>query len=309
MTHPASFRSALATPLVRSVIGRILEELTGAKPGERAPQEAVVADWCDVSRTAVRKAFDLLEARGILIRNGRWRYLARRVRKSDRPRKLGDPLSRNREVEHFLMLQVASGKIQPGSRFSERTIAQQLGCSTAPVREALLALVPLGLFEKSDRRQGRAVTLDDQQAREIIEMRRLVEAYGLRQLMRAGRVDQRRQALEEVRRKTRALLHGTKDDFAAFCEADFDLHREIINATGNRIMIEQHRFIYSVIEFQLRNRDNTPARIRFGLSQHVELLDAILGGEKARANALLQQHMDTALETLLSLTDARQEPA
>src|SRR5215475_15648826 len=74
-----------------------------------------------------------------------------------------------------LKLRLVSGDLAPGEIYSAASLAAQLGVSASPIREAMLTLVNQGLMEAVRNRGFRVVPLDDNDRREIYEMRVLLE--------------------------------------------------------------------------------------------------------------------------------------
>jgi DNA-binding GntR family transcriptional regulator len=67
------------------------------------------------------------------------------------------------------------------------------------------------------------------------------------------------------------------------------------------MLVERNRFLYVVIEFQLRNSSYGEERARLRARQHVELIEALLASESERALAVLRAHLEAVLTTLRSL--------
>lgn len=301
---PAS-DSVSHSSLVLNVRNHILDQLHTLSPGDRVPLEAQLAQECEVSRTTIRRSLQVLEDDGIITRRDSRRVLARKIRESDQASQPTTALPKDQEVARWLLTQIGQGKIRPGQKLSERGIAQQLGCSYAPVREALLTLSPLGLFQKSNRRQWQAVSLRPDQVREVCEMRQLVEQYGLSKLMQPQTFKVFQPKLRELRKTTEKLLQADDLDMSQFLKVDIQFHQHLLEATGNKLIVERHQFIYALIEFQLRNTRFTQDRAQLGLSQHLKILDAILRNSPSQALAHLQNHLESSEETLLRLSTGR----
>src|SRR5215510_14611698 len=74
-----------------------------------------------------------------------------------------------------LKLRLISGDLAPGEIYSAAGLAAELGVSNSPIREAMLTLVNQGLMEAVRNRGFRVIPLDDNDRREIYEMRTLLE--------------------------------------------------------------------------------------------------------------------------------------
>src|SRR6202045_3628078 len=113
---------------------------------------------------------------------------------SSKPR-LGDEyLSLHDRVIAELRQAILSGRLKPGERLVEERLADELGVSRNPVREAIRALASEGLIEVTARRGAAVATMTDQEARETIEVRALLEGQNAR--LAARRQD--RQILKRI---------------------------------------------------------------------------------------------------------------
>ena len=286
------------TSLVANSLVKVLDALSAISVGDRMPSEVSLSEQSAVSRTTVREVVGFLEREGIIHRDGRVRTLARGIRAKDYPGKIPEGVPKGREVVHYLLEAVGKGRIRPGQRFSERTISQALGCSRSPVREALISLAPLGLFRKDDRRQWEAVELDARQVEELIEMRVLVEGFGLKCLMKPKVLKRNRSRLERLLERTRKMGEVPRFDMGQFSTLDVEFHHIILEAPANRIFLEHNEFMSALVEFQLHNEHFSGERARLGLQQHIEIIEAILNADAKNAQRLLFRHLQTAEETL-----------
>lgn len=289
------------SPLAQQVWGRIIGRLRELSPQDPLPTELELAEQYDVSRTTVRRVLEYLEMTGLIFRNDSQRVLGRQVRASDEPPKGPEVKPRDRQVVEYVLEQIGRGAIQPGQRISEKSLATALGTSTGPVREALLSLAPLGLMRKQSRRQWEAAALNARQWEDLMELRRLVEMHCLEKLLARGLTTLERRFVEDQLRSTTRLAGAETINGAAFFPLDQALHQWLLQSCANPYVIDRHRFIYVIIEFQLRNGGFTVDRARLGAKQHIELLEHLLAGDAKSSRRVLRQHLESALVTLKAL--------
>src|SRR6195256_3047847 len=99
---------------------------------------------------------------------------------TSKPR-LGDEyLSLHGRVIEELRQAILSGRRKPGERLVEERLADELGVSRNPVREAIRVLASEGLIEVTARRGASVVSMSEQEARETIEVRALLEGQNAR---------------------------------------------------------------------------------------------------------------------------------
>jgi len=107
-------------------------------------------------------------------------------------RRLGEAHSSlHDQVVTELRQAILSGRLKPGERLVEGRLADELGVSRNPVREAIRVLASEGLIEVTARRGAAVATMTEQEARETIELRALLEGQN-------ARLAARRQELTEL---------------------------------------------------------------------------------------------------------------
>src|SRR5579872_7579774 len=96
-------------------------------------------------------------------------------------RRLGEEHSSlHGQVVAELRQSILTGQLKPGERLVEERIADELGVSRNPVREAIRALASEGLVEVAARRGASVAVMSEQEARETIEVRALLEGQNAR---------------------------------------------------------------------------------------------------------------------------------
>jgi DNA-binding GntR family transcriptional regulator len=127
------------------------------------------------------------------------------------------PLGLGEQVYHALRAQLRSGSIQPGQALQEVQIAERLGVSRTPVREALARLANEGLLA-SDTRSFTVPALTRQDIDDIYEVRFLVEPAALRRIAPLTASPARRAPIE------RALAAADAAHLAGDADAFRDAH-------------------------------------------------------------------------------------
>lgn len=129
---------------------------------------------------------------------------------------------------------IASGQLNAGDRVVELALAEQMGASRVPVREALKVLHAQGIITGGSHRGFRVATFDEGTANNVFEVRLMLEKILLRDAIkriRAGEanLDGAKDALQGMQNAARI------EDRAASLAADLDFHRAISQASGNEI--------------------------------------------------------------------------
>jgi DNA-binding GntR family transcriptional regulator len=174
-------------------------------------------------------------------------------------------------------------------RLSEERLAERLGVSRTPVREALLRLHAEHFVDRHPEGGYRATTPSAQTMRELYEVRRALELYALRRST-PDRVRDR-DSLIELQEEWRALDGGTGAVDAEFVLLDEDFHRRLAESSGNAQLAEHLRQINERIR-PVRTHDFiTPGRIETTIEQHLEIVGTVLARRMAQAATLLDRHI------------------
>jgi DNA-binding GntR family transcriptional regulator len=210
------------------------------------------------------------------------------------PVRLGEAHRTLREVvADEIRAMIRNGELQPGERLLEDRLAERLGVSRNPVREALRALESTGLVEVQPRRGAYVASLAPQRAVELLELRSVLEAFAAQLAAKQRTSDQ----LAEIRRWFDAGREATaNNDIVNAARAHRQFHMAIEQAAGNSYLaaaVEPLRAQTELIFSQLVDR-----RGLIGWQEHVELLEAIEAGDADAAQAATRRHMNSVLNDL-----------
>ncbi|WP_031512795.1 GntR family transcriptional regulator [Streptomyces sp. NRRL F-5123] len=176
-----------------------------------------------------------------------------------------------------------------GTLLTEGDLAEAVGVSRTPVREALLRLEAEGLLKLYPKKGALVLPVSAQEIADVVETRLLVEQHAVAKL--AGALPEPLAArLEELLAEQR--LHAAAGDLAAFAVADRCFHAEIVRAAGNRILAQ----LYDQLrDRQLRMGVATmhaePSRVAKNIEEHAEILDALRGAGVGEAKAAVSRHL------------------
>jgi DNA-binding GntR family transcriptional regulator len=220
-------------------------------------------------------------------------------------RRLGEEHSPLRDqVVTELRQAILSGRLKPGERLVEGRLADELGVSRNPVREAIRALASEGLIEVTARRGAAVATMTEQEARETIELRALLEGQNAR--LAARRHDQ-----QIIKRIEAVLNKGSAAVAAKRFEQLFDLnllfHRELAAAGQNTVLGELLQKLRERTSMLFSPMD--PGRQARSWEEHAAILRAIIDGDERRAATLAAEHvMRAGMDFLVGLNAGGEAP-
>lgn len=185
---------------------------------------------------------------------------------------------------------ILGGEFAGGSLLSEGEVAEALGVSRTPVREAFLLLEAEGLMRLYPKRGALVVAVSPDEVRDVMETRLLIERHAARRVADAGAGVP---GLAESLRAQRGLL--AMRDLAGFAAEDRRFHRGIVAAAGNAILT---RLYDSLHDRQRRMNAVSIARRpdlaeRF-LDEHHAIAAALDAGDAGAAEEAVARHLGTA---------------
>ncbi|WP_328439622.1 GntR family transcriptional regulator [Streptomyces sp. NBC_00457] len=183
---------------------------------------------------------------------------------------------------------VLERRYEGGILLTEGELAEAVGVSRTPVREALLRLEVEGLIKLYPKKGALVLPVSAQEIADVVETRLLVEEHAARKAVPASpRLITR---LEELLAEQKA--HAAAGDLAAAAVTDRCFHAEIVRSGGNAIL--------SRLYDQLRDRQlrmgvavmhSHPDRIAKTLAEHEEILQALRSGDAQAAVDVVHRHV------------------
>lgn len=186
-------------------------------------------------------------------------------------------------IKESLMEAILSGRYAPGDRLVELQIAQELGTSQGPVREALRDLEALGLVESQPYKGTRVREITEQEIEDSYQVRSVLELLAAELAARnlAGNTAR----LEEQLNAFTAAAQAR--DVKTYSHHDMEFHRIIVEAAGNELLsslwnsvVLESRFIATI-----RKRIGEDELERLAAA-HAPIVDALRSGDAAAAGQL-----------------------
>jgi DNA-binding GntR family transcriptional regulator len=182
---------------------------------------------------------------------------------------------------------IVTDRLKLGQQLSEASLAEQLGISRTPVRDALLRLQAERLVEIQPQQGSYVFRYDAKQLHSILELRELLEVGALRIALKADRGRTRAVLEAEVAAGAVAVRAGVE----AYQNADTAFHSAIMAASQNPELIDAYsRIIGRVRAIRFRAiRKN--ARFETSQKDHLAILDAIKAADDDAAASILARHV------------------
>lgn len=207
-------------------------------------------------------------------------------------RTLGD------EAADRLRAAIRNGVLKPGTRLIERELAERLGMSRIPIREAIQRLVEEGLARKLPHRGAQVYTPTREEIEEISSLRVVLERFV------AERVIERWQPHYEA--DLRVIVNAmrqaaNRQDLRDVYAQDYQFHLTLWQIAKHSMMIEVlstlrariSRFLYEA------NGALTVAELEMHINGHDDLIEVLRSGDVARAQDAFMHHVLGAKKRIL----------
>ena len=210
-------------------------------------------------------------------------------------------LSRTDEAYRVLKAEIMENRMPPGFQAVETELAQLLGISRTPVREAIIRLCEEGLVEVRRRRGIRVLPISVEDMREIYDLLTMLEPECARRLAQNGLSAAQFDALESsVVEMEVALARDVLDDWA---RADDRFHRQHLEFLSNgrlakmigQLLDQAHRVRMFTLHLRTKPEKST--------SDHRSMVEALRGGNIESISQLYEEHRRTAAVELIAILE------
>jgi GntR family transcriptional regulator, vanillate catabolism transcriptional regulator len=203
---------------------------------------------------------------------------------------------------------IVEGVLTPGTRVAEAAIAERLGVSRTPVRNALPALASEGLLEPAGKRGFAVRNFTVEDSYRATEIRCVLEGYAARELAaredRGPIIAQLRETLSEGD-AIFAKGHVVKDDEGAYATMNRRFHDLIVGGARDPLLGDLIHRVYSVpfvapnvVAFKRIPLEEIYPILMSGHHQHHAIVDAIEEGQSDVAETLMRGHSSPARRSL-----------
>jgi phosphonate utilization transcriptional regulator len=188
-----------------------------------------------------------------------------------------------RELERMIL----SGNLAAGAKLSEAAIADRLGVSRGPVREAFRSLEESGLVRLEKNRGVFVRQIAVEEADEIYELRAVLDEFAGRRVAQSISAADLRGLRSLVGEMDRAVAREDVDDYH---RANLAFHETLVSLAGNGNLLRTYRRLVNQLHLYRRATLATAGTLPVSASEHHEILDRIAAGEAAAAGRALFDH-------------------
>ena len=192
---------------------------------------------------------------------------------------------------------ILRGELEPGERLMEIHLANRLGVSRTPIREAIRKLELEGLVVMIHRRGAIVASITEKDLKDVLEVRRTLEIM-------AGEIACERitpELLEQLKNTGHEfMVRKDTNDFTSLAEVDVKFHDIIYAATGNQRLISiLNNLREQMYRYRLEYLKDTGSHERLN-SEHYEIYEGIRNGDKETVKAAIGRHIDNQRDAILA---------
>jgi DNA-binding GntR family transcriptional regulator len=186
---------------------------------------------------------------------------------------------------------IMNGQLAPGTKISEQALAQSLGVSRGPLREAIRRLEGRKLIERTPNIGVRIAELNNKDLRELLVVREALECQACR-LAAVNMSDEEISALQQL-----VVEHGAHEevpDTTGYHQGleDLDFHIRIVKGSGNeRLLSMLCTDLYDLMRFYRYKLSIPRCRTPWALDDHKAIVDALAARNPDLADSAMRKHI------------------
>lgn len=200
-------------------------------------------------------------------------------------------------IARLLRDAIAAGRFAPGEQLLETALAQSLGVSRGPLREAMQRLTQEGLLISHRNRGLFVMELDESTVRDTYLARAAVERAAVEHLIATGRNGEA-VALRDL--ADQMLEYRSDPSGEEVTALDIGFHEKLVELSGSAQLRRMHQTLLTQVRMCLTNMRTTYDSIDDRVEEHRALADAIIEGDVDRAVSHMREHMEDGMNRLLA---------
>ena len=205
-------------------------------------------------------------------------------------------------VFNTLRQAILRGELKPGERLMEIQLANKLGVSRTPIREAIRKLELEGLVLMIPRKGAEVAEITEKSLRDVLEVRRALEELSV-QLACEKITKEEIRELDRVAKEFQQVVKSS--DITEIAEVDVRFHDIIYTATDNQKLIQllnnlrEQMYRYRV---EYLKRDGVFPQL---IAEHEAIIRHIENNEKEKATEVMCRHIDNQVEAVIDVIRAK----
>jgi DNA-binding GntR family transcriptional regulator len=216
------------------------------------------------------------------------------------PRPQLENLTLWQRVYDHLRAEILAGRLEPGAELAEVALAEQLGVSRGPIREAIGRLASEGLVTVRPRRGAVVSSLSKEEFLELYQVREALELMAVKLAVPRLRPDDiagLQLLIDQM------AAHAERERVMEFFEANAAFHARLVEASGNTKILELYRQLLDQLGRYRKRSLLLRGNMQRSVAEHAAILRAAKRGDAARASHLMSEHIRVPQRRAKTLSD------
>ncbi|MBK9608756.1 MAG: GntR family transcriptional regulator [Betaproteobacteria bacterium] len=192
---------------------------------------------------------------------------------------------------------ITSNQLRPGVKLIHQELAERLAVSRTPVREALERLFQEGFVTRLPRRGFYVAEIDEDEARELYELREALEIYALRRSMARGIKPADLRRLDAFNHAYKALVRESTTRERMLVDRDW--HLALAALADNRALLRSLEAVFERLILKIRIDGYRTVRGEEALREHLGMMKVLRAEDKSEAERMLAEHIQGARRRLV----------
>ncbi|AWN53012.1 GntR family transcriptional regulator [Methylobacterium sp. 17Sr1-1] len=183
-----------------------------------------------------------------------------------------------------------------GTFLNEQELADRIGVSRTPVREALFMLATENLLQLVPNRGALVIPPSPDEIRQVMQAREMIEVWSVRH-----RVADHARIAATLEARVQAQRDLPNDaEFETFIELDRQFHLDLIRFSGNPVLSQMYEVLQARhITLGIKAMKRSAERLAQVLAEHQAIVDALAAGDLDRIEAAIRAHLDMTFRSLV----------
>ncbi|MCF2682660.1 GntR family transcriptional regulator [Faecalicatena contorta] len=206
-------------------------------------------------------------------------------------------------VFNTLRQAILRGELKPGERLMEIQLANKLGVSRTPIREAIRKLELEGLVLMIPRKGAEVADISEKSLRDVLEVREALEELAVQ--LACDKIT--KEEIEDLKKAAEDFKKILKSrDITEIAEADVRFHDIIFMATDNQKLVQllnnlREQMYRFRVEY-LKKEEVHPQLI----AEHEKIIEHIMERDKVKASAIVSEHINNQVEGVIDIIRTKQ---
>lgn len=204
---------------------------------------------------------------------------------------LSHDASLRNKVFKYIKTQIITGQYNPGESLVESKLAEELGVSRTPIREAIRLLELEGLVDTTPNKGAVVLGISPKDVEDIYAIRQLVEGL-------AARWAAERMTSNDIKELQKILdlmeFYASRQDLEEMANLDNKFHQLIFDTSGSKILNLTLSNLHQYVQLARMESLKVPRRIEHTLKEHRCIVESFIEGNPEKAEQALAWHVRQA---------------